>query len=62
MAKMMSGKAKIAGMKAKSVAMFENGKDPKKVITSTKVKGAGIDLPAMGKNKTMKAKSMSKMR
>lgn len=67
MKKMSSGKssgakAKVTGLRAKSAASFVAGKDPKKAITSIKVKGSGMDLPSPKGNKPkMKAKSASKM-
>lgn len=59
---MKNGKAKVTGLKAKSVTNFTTGKDPKAVITGNRVKSAGIDLPKPKGNKPkLKAKSISKM-
>lgn len=60
--KSSGAKAKVTGLKAKSVANFANGKDPKKAITGIKAKSAGVDLPSPKGNKPkLKAKSVSKM-
>lgn len=60
--KSSGAKAKVTGLKAKSVAGFVAGKDPKKAITSIKAKGAGVNLPSPKGNKPkLKAKSVSKM-
>lgn len=59
---MKNAKSKVTGLKAKREVDFVAGKDPKKVITGTKVKGSGVDLPSpKGKKPMMKAKSVFKM-